>query len=153
QEGRKASRANKETTKRTQTEPSRPTVKRLFALSGNLCAFPLCTSPLVDPETHSILGEICHIRGENPGSARYDPAQSPDDRHSFDNLVLMCGQHHKVIDDNPHQYPIDRLRAIKVKHESKEKGAGDGLNLPDAVAEQMIAALRHNVVTHGSVFQ
>src|SRR5437899_2431198 len=77
----------------SRTEPSRPTVKRLFKVSGDCCAFPKCKVPVIDPETHSIICEICHIKGEKPGSARFDPDQLPRDRQSFDNLILMCGQH------------------------------------------------------------
>src|SRR5439155_22099202 len=125
-------------------EPSRPTVKRLFAVSRNLCAFPGCETQLVDSDTGSVLGEICHINGENPRSARYDPAQSPEGRQSFDNLTLMGGQHHKLIDDNPEKYPADRLRQIKAKHESDPNEAG---KLRDAQADRMIANARNNAVT------
>src|SRR5688572_28426884 len=91
----KPSPTSKSTAHTTLTEPSRPTVKRLFAVSGNRCAFPRCKSELVDAESGSILGEICHIKGEKDGSARYDSAQSPANRQSYANLLLMCGSHHK----------------------------------------------------------
>ena len=45
--------------------PSTTTVKQLFAVSGNRCAFPDCTRTLVDVETGT--GEICHIRGQSEG--------------------------------------------------------------------------------------
>src|SRR5947209_5850094 len=91
------------------TEPSRPTVKRLFAVSGNRCAFPKCSTPLVDAGSGSIIGEICHIKGEKPTAVRYDAAQSQEDRHGFDNLILFCGVHHKVVDDNESAYTFERL--------------------------------------------
>jgi hypothetical protein len=88
-------------------EPSRPTVKRLFALSGNRCAFPRCSTPLVDPQSGSIVGEVCHIKGEKPGAARYDPNQSNEERHGFDNLILLCNVHHKVADDDEAVYTVN----------------------------------------------
>jgi hypothetical protein len=39
--------------------PSVATVKRLFARSGNMCAFPGCSSALTQDDV--IVGEICHI--------------------------------------------------------------------------------------------
>jgi len=96
--------------------PSRPTVKRLFAVSGNKCAFPECDRPLVDPSTGSIIGEICHIRGEKPGAKRYDPSQTNKERHGFDNLILLCALHHKIIDDDEQAYTVERLREMKASH-------------------------------------
>ena len=38
--------------------PTIATVKRLFAVSENCCAFPGCDAPLVDTASGAILGEI-----------------------------------------------------------------------------------------------
>ena len=95
------------------TSPRQPTVKRLFALSGNRCAFPDCPTRLVDQDTGTILGEICHIKGEKPTAARYDPDQDNEARHGFDNLILMCRNHHKIIDDNPEKYTVADLVEMK----------------------------------------
>ena len=102
-------------------QPSQPTVKRLFAVSGNCCAFPNCSTSLIDPESGSVVGEICHISGQNPGAPRYDAGQSAKERHGFDNLILMCNVHHKVVDDNPVAYPVERLVQLKKDHEGKDR--------------------------------
>lgn len=101
--------------------PSRPTVKRLFAVSGNLCAFPSCSTPLVDPHSGSIVGEICHIKGDKPGAARYDLEQTDEQRQGFDNLILLCNVHHKVVDDDEVAYRADRVTQIKRDHEASHK--------------------------------
>lgn len=92
------------------------TIKKLFALSGNLCAFPDSSSPVIDKESGSIVAEICHIKARNPEGARYDEFQSDEQRNAFENLVLMCGSHHKVIDDNPEKYTVELLQKIKNNH-------------------------------------
>jgi hypothetical protein len=63
-------------------------IKLLFARSGNRCAFPKCTAPMALNET--LTGEVCHIKGARPGSARYDPQQTDVERHQYQNLILMC---------------------------------------------------------------
>ena len=78
------------------TGPGITDVKLLFAKSSNRCAFPKCKAPMALDDT--LVGEICHIKGARPGSARFDEAQSPTDRHHRDNLILMCPTHHTVID-------------------------------------------------------
>jgi hypothetical protein len=68
--------------------PSNPTIKRIFAMSHNLCAHPDCGQPLVEGGT--VVGEVCHIKGERPGAARYDENQSDAERHAYENLIGMC---------------------------------------------------------------
>jgi hypothetical protein len=95
--------------------PNPKVVKRLFALSGNRCAFPKCISPIVQADV--VVGEICHIKAASPGGPRYDPAQSPEERHGYDNLVLLCANHHKVVDDDTDAYTVTRLLKLKLGHE------------------------------------
>lgn len=102
--------------KRDPARPSQPTIKRLFAHSGNRCAFPGCTATLIDGDT--VVGKVCHIKGARPRSARYDAQQSASERHGCDNLILMCGRHHDVIDADDEAYTIDRVLKMKADHES-----------------------------------
>jgi hypothetical protein len=112
--------------------PSTSTIKRLFALSGNRCAFPRCDASMALDDT--LVGEICHIKGRKPDAARYDPAQMPAERNDYDNLILLCAPHHKVVDDDEDSYTVERLRKMKVDHET---GATP---VPDKEATQVAAA-------------
>src|SRR5262245_37125205 len=129
-------------------EPSRPTVKRLFAVSGNRCAFPKCPTPLVDPQSGSIVGEVCHIKGDKPGAARYDPNQSSEDRHGFDNLLLLCNVHHKVIDDDEAAYTVERLVEMKKDHETRHASQPP---VDEATAERFVTVAITNTTVKGSV--
>lgn len=89
--------------------------------SGNRCAMPACRRELVvdgsgndDP---SIIGILAHIKGENAGSARYNSGMSDDDRNSHKNLLLVCANCHKQIDDQPQTYTAEKLYEIKKEHE------------------------------------
>ena len=66
-----------------------------------------------------MVGEVCHIRGVRPDGPRLDKQQSPSDCHGYDNLILLCANHHKVIDDDPEAYTVERLLRMKVDHESR----------------------------------
>jgi hypothetical protein len=129
-------------------EPSRPTMKRLFALSGNLCAFPKCSTPLVDPQSRSIVGEICHIKGEKSGASRYDAGQTNEQRHGFDNLILLCNVHHKIIDDDDTTYTIERLIQMKQEHESRHTGPS---LVNEATSDRFITVAISNSTVQGSV--
>ena len=72
------------------TNPSVATVKRLFAVSGNKCAFPKCPATLVDGDSGAVIGEVCHIRSASSGGPRYDASQTDAQRHAFENLILRA---------------------------------------------------------------
>jgi len=74
------------------------TLKKLFALCGNVCAYPGCNSPIVDAETGITVGEICHIKGKSLNGPRYDPNQTDAERNGYANLLVMCDAHNKIVD-------------------------------------------------------
>lgn len=128
--------------------PSMPTVKRLFALSGNRCPFPDCSTSLVDQETGSVVSQVCHIKGEKPSAPRYDDSQDNNARHGFDNLILLCNVHHKVIDDSPEEYPVERLVAMKEDHETRQDGKEP---IDNDTAEAFTSAVMNYFVEQGDV--
>ncbi|MDB5804864.1 MAG: hypothetical protein JWN73_2186 [Betaproteobacteria bacterium] len=99
----------------TRKRPSEATTKRLFAKSGNQCAFPKCNHQLV--VDNSVVGVICHIKAASANGPRYDKDQAPAERHEFANLIILCPIHHKVIDDDPESFTVERLTRMKVSHE------------------------------------
>lgn len=97
------------------------TIKNLFALSGNECAFPGCPRELVDTRTKNVIGHICHVRSGVTGGPRYEEEFPRKLINRPQNLVLMCQPHHKVIDRNPKKYRTEVLIAIKQKHEATKR--------------------------------
>lgn len=96
--------------------PSDKTVKRLFALSRNRCAYPKCETPIVHP-SGTVTGEVCHIKAQSAGGPRFDHTQVDDARHAFENLILLCSVHHRVVDDQPDTYTVELLMDMKEMHE------------------------------------
>ena len=98
-----------------------PTKRKLFTLSGNECAFPLCTNPIFDTEHDVMVGQICHIKARSPEGPRYDAMQSAEERNGYDNLILMCGLHNKIIDDANlvEAFSVELLTGYKKAHEER----------------------------------
>jgi hypothetical protein len=97
-------------------------VKALFALSGNTCAYDGCEVKLADPAWTGVNADIAHICGERPGSPRFDPTMTDDERDDFDNLILLCPNHHRLIDAlEPAIYTVEMLREMKHRHESRSQ--------------------------------
>ena len=99
--------------------PTERIVKKLFALSGNRCAFPKCPTAIVQRESETVTGKICHIKARSPKGRRYDPAQTEEERHGFANLILLCGVHHDIADDpsRSEEFTVKALAIMKEKHE------------------------------------
>lgn len=99
-----------------------PTKLILAFRSGGICAFPNCGKQLSYEAEHSpdlSLGEAAHIEGEKPGSARYNPSMTDDQRNSVQNLLYMCGTDHTIIDTAIADWPTERLQHLKVTHEDR----------------------------------
>jgi len=117
----------------------------LSALSGNECAFPGCGLPVVDERIRVVVGQICHIAAANPEGPRFDPDMTDEERRAFENLVVMCSMHNKVVDTVPEEFPADRLREFKRTYEARHSGHAERLamigNL-DEVVRQLLEHLR-----------
>jgi hypothetical protein len=118
------------------TAPSLPSVKALFARSKNRCAFPECDSPVVE-NTGTVTAEICHIRALNSRGPRHDKTQTPEERNSASNLILMCGRHHKIIDTETKKFTSQTLLTMKRAHE--ERGVAEISPQAARVAQQLLS--------------
>lgn len=127
-------------------EPTISTIKKLFAFSNNRCAFPDCLSPIVE-ESGTVTGIVCHIAARSKGGPRYDLKQTDEQRHSFENLILMCGRHSKLIDSEPKRYTDKVLFEFKATHEQR---GGIELSQSDArKAELLLKDYRAIYITAG----
>ncbi|WP_053983725.1 HNH endonuclease [Niameybacter massiliensis] len=97
------------------------TRKMLWGKSANRCNFTECRHELVMDATkidnESIIGEECHIVARETNGPRGESDLSVEQRNTYNNLILMCSIHHKLIDDQPNTYTIQKLEEMKRKHE------------------------------------
>jgi hypothetical protein len=115
-------------------EPTVTTIKRLFALSGNRCAFPGCQNRVIDA-SNILIGRVCHICADKPGGKRYDPNQTEAERQGFDNLIVMCANCHIVIDEDVATYTVEVLREMKRRHEAR---VSERFEISDETAKRII---------------
>lgn len=94
-------------------------MKKVCMKNGRFCA--MCHTELIlsNPGTNreSIIAELAHIRGRKPGSARYDPTMNDGERDASENILLLCTNCHKKIDDQPEVYTTKKLQQIKNEYE------------------------------------
>lgn len=103
----------------------RPTeaVKRLvWTRAAGICAFPDCRRHLIEEAVGDdpavFLGEVAHIVGHSEdGGPRAGESIPGGDREGEQNLLLLCLEHHTVIDRQEGAYTVERLVAMKAAHE------------------------------------
>ncbi|WP_422105409.1 HNH endonuclease [Winogradskyella sp.] len=122
------------TNKARQIKPS--TTKKLFALSRNECARPGCHNKMISDDGKSIHGQIAHIAAASDDGPRYDHKMTEEQRRSFDNLILLCPQCHKMIDDSPEDYPTNDLIEWKDKHEGNALSTNEKLSKHETIVNQ-----------------
>jgi tetratricopeptide (TPR) repeat protein len=89
----------------------------LWSRSRGRCAKPGCSKELVtkDGDKRVTVGERAHIRSGKPDGPRYEADYGDVDR--YENLILLCLEHHTLIDAQPDAYPTPMLEGWKADHE------------------------------------
>ena len=103
-------------------EIPRKQIKRLYAVSGNRCAFRGCDQLLCEPgdaeEDGVVTGEIAHIVAASRQGPRGRAELDDEARDRAENLILLCERHHKIVDARPRTYTVDVLQEMKRRHEA-----------------------------------
>ena len=95
----------------------------LWAKAAGRCEFPGCNKilyrdELTKAEYNSSL--IAHIIADSPDGPRGDEELSPAMAKDISNLMLMCHEHHKLIDgEHKDDYPVETLQEYKKRHEDR----------------------------------
>ena len=97
---------------------------QLVARAAGRCEFRGCNKPLYEDELTKQKGTFsnyAHIIPYEENGPRGEESKSnrPEDIHSIDNLMLLCWEHHKMVDDNPASYPVSTLHEFKREHEDR----------------------------------
>lgn len=98
-------------------------IKILWSRAAGLCSMPECRKRLT-PESQTmasgavIIGDNCHIVAESMDGPRGNIPIAETDRNRYPNLILLCRDHHKIIDTDIDSWPVEKLYRIKSEHEN-----------------------------------
>jgi hypothetical protein len=120
----------------TRKAPTMKTLRYLYLISGNECAFNGCDERIIDADGHYI-GQICHIEAAEPNGQRYNPSSDDEARRQVENLVLLCPNHHKKT-DNVEIWTVEAMRKMKADH---ERTFGTGF-------EKLVASIQDQTLLH-----
>ena len=119
-------------------QPKADTRILLFTRAGARCEFDNCNRYLL---THHVthrtgnFAQMAHIVAFRQAGPRGESRLASAERNDISNLMLLCPQCHKLIDDNPDPYPVEVLQEFKKDHEARIR------MLTAAKADKQTAAL------------
>ena len=107
-------------TKNSQPKRNIPMKTRLilYAQSAGQCSMYGCNEKIVFPTSYgkSQIGNFAHIEALNEDGARFNPNLPPEERNLEDNLIVLCPNCHKKVDDDPKKYSVEFLKKMKKEH-------------------------------------
>ena len=94
--------------------------KKLWGQAAARCS--MCRKQLVATAAHAadadaLIGEEAHIISASAIGPRHGDAVPGMDFDGYYNRILLCRNHHRVVDEHPHTYPVDKLRKMRSQHE------------------------------------
>lgn len=96
---------------------------RLWGKAGGRCQYEGCNAPLwLDSLTKADFNTayIAHIIADSEKGPRADKYLSKKLSKDISNLMLMCDEHHRLIDKiDVKGHPVERLKEMKKKHEER----------------------------------
>lgn len=120
---------------------SSKTRKNIWSKSANRCS--ICKIELFSKKTESDefnIGEECHIISSKLNGPRHKP--NIDDYDISENLILLCRNHHKEIDELTDTYSEELLRYIKLSHENWVKNTlGNSINKEKSFKPRFLARI------------
>lgn len=98
-------------------------IKRLWGRAAGRCSEPSCgrdCAPYLDGDTPSVIGDMAHVVARNSAGPRGDDLDGPD---TYENLVLLCPTHHRMVDAAPRKFTVEVLLGWKGDHERRVENA------------------------------
>lgn len=131
-------------------------LKILWGKAAGICSMPDCRKKLVADASEAVsskailLGENCHIVAESEGGPRGESDLCETDRNRYPNLILLCANHHTIIDQDPSSWSIEKLHQIKADHEIWVETQLTDINMSssDELYSQLVNSATENLYLH-----
>lgn len=97
-------------------------LKILWALAAGRCSYPGCTEICIVPGLGAggpaVVGDVAHIIAHAPGGPRSNPDLPSEYLDSYENWILLCPNHHRLVDAQPEHFDAQTLHEWKRCHEA-----------------------------------
>lgn len=93
---------------------------KLWAVSGGRCE--MCNRILYQDLVYGVggnFGEMAHIHAVSEGGPRHKTGMTREEKNNIENLMLLCEEHHHMIDSRPEDFGEGLLLQKKKDHENR----------------------------------
>lgn len=101
---------------------STKTAKMLWGKAAARCSMSECRKLLVLDETETddpaLIGDMAHMVAESEDGPRGKSPLTLEERDRYANLLLLCKNHHREIDEQPGKWTVECLQQVKAEHEA-----------------------------------
>lgn len=97
-------------------------IKLLWGRASGRCSYPSCNADLtvyLDSGDSTVIGEMAHIIARSRRGPRGSENMPRNKRNLYGNLILLCPNHHEMIDKAACNYSVDQILDWKKAHESR----------------------------------
>lgn len=142
---------------------SRRDAQKLWGLAGACCSFDGCQKELAWSDKDGLVGEMAHIVAASEDGPRGKSPLTAKERDSYANRILLCPDHHTLIDKDEVEWTVEKLHAMKEAHEASmrvrrlkgslwhphiEPATLHYLNIPRLMLDPTAHAMREYVDSH-----
>ncbi len=128
--------------------------RQLWAQCGGFCQNPLCNKYLFWSVENDIVSlvNVAHIIGHGSAGPRSDHALSlVIEKDGIDNLIMLCLECHKVVDELEKRFTVEDIQQWKVEHARKIGGL---FSIPRIADEQeLLAEVNELLEENGTIFR
>ena len=99
---------------------------KLWAVSGGRCE--MCNRLLYEDSTFGVegnFGEMAHIHAVSDNGPRNKRGMTSEEKNNIENLMLLCSEHHHMVDTKPEEFGDGLLKSKKKNHEERIRRVTD----------------------------
>jgi hypothetical protein len=99
---------------------------KLWAVSGGRCE--MCNKLLYEDSSFGVegnFGEMAHIHAVSDNGPRSKCEMTSEEKNNIENLMLLCIEHHHMIDTKPEEFKDGLLKQKKKSHEDRIRRVTD----------------------------
>ncbi|WP_438712055.1 ABC-three component system protein [Aquimarina muelleri] len=86
----------------------------------------------------TVVGKVCHIEAASSKGPRYRSEMSDDERRSYNNLILLCDEHHSIIDNKKNEGKFLKELLLEWKTDHIKENENSEIEVADDVIYESI---------------
>jgi len=128
-------------------------IKLLWGRAKGICSYPSCNEDLtmyLEKGDSMVIGEMAHIIARSKGGPRGSETIPKHKLNSYENLILLCPTHHRMIDRAPSNYTVEQILGWKKAHEDRLAKLCEGkrLHSKSGLFNESLKLLNENKTIH-----